>query len=1132
MSSSAAGVEQPAVRSGETARRQADSRDAPNCGAVRNRHEHLAGFLADTGMGNRGVTELLDSCQYRHLGAASQGVPLPDRTRSDMETTFGTDLGGVRIHTNPAAAASAAVLRAGAYAVGEDIYLGHSIFQLDSGAARYLLAHELAHVLQQRQGGSVEPSTPGPHEEHAHAAAARAEAGDRQVTVGGGTWVGIARISDDEVDQMSSHSSSSKQSGHQRARSPLNSYVDLLNGFSELAAAAVNRGGAGLDTVRLGPDLSPAHRRLLFAVRKVLIQAQENSQDARSNAAEAWPALAAQLLAAVSEARGLNLPGDALASTVDAVALVGRKYVHARSKKDDPETATAADYVEAVKGVRDLLDAFSRMSVSPDSDLVTEQVSDRSDVSVASSVVSLNRKQRAVLSEVKFGHLIRRHAVLLESLRKALISARTETPGSAYRAVAAWGAIQGDLQHVLLTAIDYADFDLDSLFAEFSSTGEALARHYEAVHRNNVRVALTKRRPQDPAVVEKSMPRAFAAGARQARNEEDFTYALNLLEEHLQPAPDNPDQRILTGGSTVIRLRADQVVALRAAAAAALKKYMADITTVMVDAWQTYDSIKRGNSSFKLHVLGGWGGASDPGDQEEVKNSVIRVRDTIVYPLVDQGKYSSALKMITAQRGVVAQHAQEVGEYDADLDTGYNRFSKAMGGVQVALLALVPVAGEAALASGAGTLAVGTTAVASGAGGAAVAETGRELGAGEKVDPGKIGGAAYKGAVIGSSALTGAATRGLTKVYGAGLEGTALVGAETAASATIGGIHSKLSGGDALQGTAGAAFGHLGGSAVGGLTKSLAPGIRATANLLSQSGVGAGTSLVTGQDVLTGVIGSAVGGIAGKTVKPPTDNAVPPTQAAPSHDGGDTGPAGGAIGPSPAPQKMNDGDALPFGPPQRPTVPTDPALAAPTKPQLKLATFSQSTEQQIRALMDEHPTLTRANAELAVQGPPGSVATLSGKGGTLTAPPGTANLQKAQDVEFANPTARGRSVNLRREVKTWEGNQGKFNDAISDAADQLTARGSDWQTQAARAGGEVLIQVPEGTDARSRVQRFKGSILSSPQGVEKFGRYRSITVTIVDPSGRVLLSEPLEFKPSALEPTSPAPTSTSDGDGS
>jgi hypothetical protein len=196
---------------------------------------------------------------------------------------------------------------------------------------------------------------------------------------------------------------------------------------------------------------------------------------------------------------------------------------------------------------------------------------------------------------------------------------------------------------------------------------------------------------------------------------------------------------------------------------------------------------------------------------------------------------------------------------------------------------------------------------------------------------------------------------------------------------------------------------------------------------------------------------------------------------------------------------------------------------------LLLPKYSQSTEDQIKSLMTEHPRLTRANAERAVRGPEGATTTLSGStaGRTGNQPPGVkgpAQTSKVPDIEFSQRTSSGNLV-LRREVKTWEGNQGKFNDSLKDAKDKLLAHGS---------GGEVLVQVPPGTDARNLMNRFKGAGSLSPEKqAERLGWYRSIKITIVDPAGKVLLDEPIEFPPSRIVPpggtTPPTGTVTKPG---
>jgi hypothetical protein len=80
---------------------------------------------------------------------ASSGTPLDSSTRSLMETRFGHDFGGVRVHTGPAAADSAKALNARAYTSGQNIAFDDGEYRPHSAAGRVLLAHELAHTIQQ-----------------------------------------------------------------------------------------------------------------------------------------------------------------------------------------------------------------------------------------------------------------------------------------------------------------------------------------------------------------------------------------------------------------------------------------------------------------------------------------------------------------------------------------------------------------------------------------------------------------------------------------------------------------------------------------------------------------------------------------------------------------------------------------------------------------------------------------------------------------------------------------------------------------------------------------------------------------------------------------------------------------------
>jgi len=72
----------------------------------------------------------------------SPGVPLDAETRAFFEPRFGRDLSNVRVHNDGASTFVATQLRANAFTVGNHIILGEP--------SRRLLAHELAHVVQQR----------------------------------------------------------------------------------------------------------------------------------------------------------------------------------------------------------------------------------------------------------------------------------------------------------------------------------------------------------------------------------------------------------------------------------------------------------------------------------------------------------------------------------------------------------------------------------------------------------------------------------------------------------------------------------------------------------------------------------------------------------------------------------------------------------------------------------------------------------------------------------------------------------------------------------------------------------------------------------------------------------------------
>jgi hypothetical protein len=96
----------------------------------------------------------------RQLKASrGRGNPLPEPTRRKMEAAFGAALSGIRIHTDTPAALMTRLLNAKAFASGRDIFFSPQRFAPGTARGDHLIAHELAHTLQQ---GGIEISDNAP----------------------------------------------------------------------------------------------------------------------------------------------------------------------------------------------------------------------------------------------------------------------------------------------------------------------------------------------------------------------------------------------------------------------------------------------------------------------------------------------------------------------------------------------------------------------------------------------------------------------------------------------------------------------------------------------------------------------------------------------------------------------------------------------------------------------------------------------------------------------------------------------------------------------------------------------------------------------------------------------------------
>jgi hypothetical protein len=97
-------------------------------------------------------------------GRLGIGQPLDGGVRSSMETAFGADFSHVRLHVGSQAEALSSELNARAFTVGEHVAFGSGEYRPGTLVGDALIAHELAHVLQQDRAVSVPRGATAAHE--------------------------------------------------------------------------------------------------------------------------------------------------------------------------------------------------------------------------------------------------------------------------------------------------------------------------------------------------------------------------------------------------------------------------------------------------------------------------------------------------------------------------------------------------------------------------------------------------------------------------------------------------------------------------------------------------------------------------------------------------------------------------------------------------------------------------------------------------------------------------------------------------------------------------------------------------------------------------------------------------------
>lgn len=105
------------------------------------------------GMQGGAIDSQMESTIQRQRGG---GRPLDDSTRTKMESAFGTDFSGVKIHTSTQADQLNRSINADAFTTGQDVFFRSGNYSPQSAAGQKLLAHELTHVVQQTGKKSVQ----------------------------------------------------------------------------------------------------------------------------------------------------------------------------------------------------------------------------------------------------------------------------------------------------------------------------------------------------------------------------------------------------------------------------------------------------------------------------------------------------------------------------------------------------------------------------------------------------------------------------------------------------------------------------------------------------------------------------------------------------------------------------------------------------------------------------------------------------------------------------------------------------------------------------------------------------------------------------------------------------------------
>jgi hypothetical protein len=190
------------------------------------------------------------------LGPASS---MEGGLRGRMESVLGQDFSGVRLHTDSRAAALASSLNARAFTIGSDVAFGAGQYQPGTPLGDGLIAHELAHVVQQQIAYSLTPTQwrEGSDEYNDLEKEADASAAGAVATLWAGAQTGFADLGRNALPRLRSGLRLSSCKPKTRAAGAKVEDVNLLKDFAGKfpdAAALIAENEEALGLVREAED--------------------------------------------------------------------------------------------------------------------------------------------------------------------------------------------------------------------------------------------------------------------------------------------------------------------------------------------------------------------------------------------------------------------------------------------------------------------------------------------------------------------------------------------------------------------------------------------------------------------------------------------------------------------------------------------------------------------------------------------------------------------------------------------------------------------------------------------------------------------------------------------------------------